>query len=72
MVPKVIDITGPISGDTNMAAVIFGALFSTKPKAAKELQTLISITMIRIVGASKIAHRHLLHLLSEKRTLSFY
>lgn len=36
--PNVIDITGPISGDTNMAATIFGELFSTKPRAAKELQ----------------------------------
>lgn len=38
IVPNVIDITGPISGETNMAAVIFGALFSTKPSAAKELK----------------------------------
>lgn len=37
MAPKVIDITGPISGDTNIAAVILGALFSTKPSAAREL-----------------------------------
>lgn len=36
--PNVIDITGPINGETNMAAVIFGALFSTSPNAAKELQ----------------------------------
>lgn len=35
--PNVIDITGPISGETNMAATIFGALFSTRPRAAKEL-----------------------------------
>lgn len=31
------DITGPINGDTNMAAVMFGALFSISPSAAKEL-----------------------------------
>lgn len=36
--PNVIDITGPISGETNMAATIFGALFSTSPSAARELQ----------------------------------
>lgn len=35
--PNVIDITGPISGDTNIAAVIFGALFSIRPNAANEL-----------------------------------
>lgn len=38
IVPNVIDMTGPISGDTNIAAVIFGALFSIKPNAASELQ----------------------------------
>lgn len=37
IVPNVIDMTGPISGDTNIAAVIFGALFSIKPNAANEL-----------------------------------
>lgn len=36
--PNVIDITGPINGDTNIAAVIFGALFSIRPKAANELK----------------------------------
>lgn len=30
-------ITGPINGDTNIAAVMLGALFSTRPSAAKEL-----------------------------------
>lgn len=35
--PKVMDITGPIKGETNIAATIFGALFSTNPRAAKEL-----------------------------------
>lgn len=37
IVPNVIDITGPIRGETNIAAVIFGALFSISPKAANEL-----------------------------------
>lgn len=37
IVPKVIDMTGPIKGETNIAAVIFGALFSINPRAAKEL-----------------------------------
>lgn len=37
MVPKVMDITGPIRGDTNIAATMFEALFSTSPRAAKEL-----------------------------------
>lgn len=32
------DMTGPISGDTNIAATIFDELFSTKPKAANELK----------------------------------
>lgn len=31
-------MTGPISGDTNMAATILGALFSTSPRAARELR----------------------------------
>lgn len=35
--PNVIDITGPINGETNIAAVIFGALFSISPSAANEL-----------------------------------
>lgn len=35
--PNVIDMTGPIRGETNIAATIFGALFSTNPSAAKEL-----------------------------------
>ena len=35
--PNVIDITGPIKGETSIAAVIFGALFSTNPSAANEL-----------------------------------
>lgn len=35
--PNVTDITGPIKGDTNIAAVMFGALFSIKPNAANEL-----------------------------------
>lgn len=38
IVPNVIDMTGPIKGETNIAAVIFGALFSINPRAAKELQ----------------------------------
>lgn len=38
MVPNVIDITGPISGETNIAATMFEALFSTRPKAARELK----------------------------------
>lgn len=33
------DITGPMSGETSMAAVIFGALFSIRPSAASELET---------------------------------
>lgn len=37
IIPNVTDITGPINGDTNIAAVIFGALFSINPNAAKEL-----------------------------------
>lgn len=37
IVPNVIDITGPMSGETNMAATMFDALFSTRPRAAKEL-----------------------------------
>lgn len=36
--PNVIDMTGPINGDTSIAAVIFGALFSIRPKAANELK----------------------------------
>jgi hypothetical protein len=36
--PNVIDITGPINGDTNIAATIFDALFSINPNAAKELK----------------------------------
>lgn len=35
--PNVILITGPINGDTNIAATIFEALFSTSPNAASEL-----------------------------------
>lgn len=38
IVPKVIDITGPIIGDTNIAATMFVALFSIKPSPAKELE----------------------------------
>lgn len=38
MNPNVMDITGPISGDTSIAAVILGALFSTRPRAARELK----------------------------------
>lgn len=38
IVPKVIDMTGPINGDTNIAATIFDALFSTRPSAASELK----------------------------------
>jgi hypothetical protein len=37
IVPKVMDITGPINGDTSIAATIFDALFSTRPRAASEL-----------------------------------
>lgn len=37
MAPNVMLMTGPINGDTSIAAVIFGALFSTKPSAAREL-----------------------------------
>lgn len=37
IVPNVMDITGPMSGDTNMAATMFEALFSTSPSAAREL-----------------------------------
>jgi hypothetical protein len=36
--PNVIDITGPMSGDTSIAATIFEALFSINPRAAKELE----------------------------------
>lgn len=39
--PNVIDITGPISGETSIAATIFGALFSTKPRAARELSRIL-------------------------------
>lgn len=46
--PNVTDITGPISGDTNIAAVMFGALFSIRPKAAKELQLNIHISMLKL------------------------
>lgn len=35
--PNVILITGPINGDTNIAATMFEALFSTSPNAASEL-----------------------------------
>ena len=35
--PNVILITGPINGETNIAATIFEALFSTSPNAASEL-----------------------------------
>lgn len=47
MAPKVIDMTGPISGETSIAAVMLGALFSTNPSAAKELgkQMLFKIRM---------------------------
>lgn len=45
--PNVTDITGPISGDTNIAAVIFGALLSIRPKAAKELQLNVNISMLK-------------------------
>lgn len=38
IVPNVIDITGPMSGETNIAATILEALFSTKPNAASELK----------------------------------
>lgn len=37
MKPNVMDITGPMRGDTSIAAVMLGALFSTRPRAAKEL-----------------------------------
>lgn len=37
MAPNVMLMTGPINGDTSIAAVIFGALFSTNPSAAREL-----------------------------------
>lgn len=40
IIPNVTDITGPISGDTNIAATIFGALFSINPSAANELKKL--------------------------------
>lgn len=35
--PNVIAMTGPINGDTNIAAVMFGELFSIRPNAANEL-----------------------------------
>lgn len=38
MKPNVMDMTGPMSGDTSIAAVMLGALFSTRPRAAKELK----------------------------------
>lgn len=37
IVPKVIDITGPIKGETSIAATMLDALFSTRPRAASEL-----------------------------------
>lgn len=43
IVPNVTDMTGPISGETNMAAVMFGALFSINPSAAKALKQNCSI-----------------------------
>lgn len=46
--PNVTDITGPISGDTNIAAVMFGALFSIRPKAAKELQLNVQCTHFNV------------------------
>lgn len=33
-------MTGPISGDTNIAATMFDALFSIKPKPANELRNI--------------------------------
>lgn len=45
MVPKVMDITGPIRGDTNIAATMFDALFSTRPSAANELENRIKLKM---------------------------
>ena len=44
--PNVIDMTGPINGDTNIAAVILGALFSISPKAASELKRKMGKTFI--------------------------
>lgn len=38
IVPNVTAITGPISGETNIAAVIFAELFSMRPNAANALQ----------------------------------
>lgn len=38
MVPNVMDMTGPMRGETNMAATMFEALFSTRPNAARELK----------------------------------
>lgn len=38
MVPKVMDITGPMRGETNIAATMLDALFSTRPRAARELK----------------------------------
>jgi hypothetical protein len=31
------DMTGPMRGETSIAATIFEALFSTRPRAAREL-----------------------------------
>lgn len=45
--PNVIDITGPINGDTNIAAVIFGALFSISPNAANELNRKVYYILFR-------------------------
>lgn len=52
MAPNVIAMTGPINGDTNIAAVIFGELFSIRPNAANELERK-SIIIIKFIDDLK-------------------
>lgn len=52
MAPNVIAMTGPINGDTNIAAVIFGELFSIRPNAANELERK-SIIFIKFIDDLK-------------------
>lgn len=48
MAPKVIDITGPMRGETSIAATMLLALFSTNPKAASELNENIKTNQKKI------------------------
>lgn len=53
MAPNVIAMTGPINGDTNIAAVIFGELFSIRPNAANELERKSIIIIIKFIDDLK-------------------